>query len=345
MSSNGKTEYPSGAQILRGDHPTTTKLTLYHYDRDNNFTENHYFTISSSLPEDGVNWLKVDGLGDTALIEKFSDRFNFHPLIIEDILNTNHRPKHDDSDGKLFVTIKRIMLDSHDRPQYRQVSLLLFGNTVISFHEVNDGVLDPLLERIRKGLGKVREMGADYLLYTILDFIVDHYYITLEKMGEQIEVIEHEISSNPSELLLHRTHKLKRDLLKIRKATWPLRELASTLIRDDGEFFSRECRPYLRDLYDHAIQTIDTIDGQRDVSSGLLDLYMSGISNRMNSIMQTLTIVSTIFIPLTFIAGIYGMNFENIPETKLAFGYPMILGVMLIIAICMLRFFKKKKWL
>jgi len=226
-----------------------------------------------------------------------------------------------------------------------QVSIILGQNYVISFQEKEGDVFNPIRERIRTGKGRIRKMGADYLAYGLIDAIVDGYFLILEKLGENIEDVEETMMSNPTPETLHSIHRLKRKMISIRKSVWPLREAVSTLERSDSSLIQDPTRIYLKDVYDHTIQVIDTVETFRDMLSGILDIYLSSISNKMNEIMKVLTIIATIFIPLTFIAGVYGMNFENMPELKWRWGYPAIWFVMLFIGILMLVYFRKKKWL
>ncbi len=226
-----------------------------------------------------------------------------------------------------------------------QVSLILGPNFVLSFQENVGDVFDQIRERIRSGKGKIRKMGADYLVYTLLDAIVDNYFIILEKIGEQIEFIEERLIINPASDTLNTIHKLKREMLFLRKSVWPLREVISGMERGESSLIKGTTKIYLRDVYDHNIQIIDTIETLRDMLSGMLDIYLTSISNRLNAVMKVLTIIATIFMPLTFLAGIYGMNFKYMPELEWKWGYPLILLIMSTIGISMLFYFKRKKWL
>lgn len=296
----------------------------------------------------GVTWIHVKGLTAKA-VEGIGQLFTIHPLALEDILHTNQRPKITDYDDYLCVIVKSLaVIEGADNFEAEQISFILGSNYVISFMESppeNKDVLFNVYERVKNGRGKICRLGADYLLYALLDSIVDHYFLVLEHFGEKIEVLEDQIAARPRPELLQELHSLKHDMLFVRKSVWPVRELVSALERGEASHIQETTFIYLRDLYDHVIQVIETVEIYRDMLSGMLDIYLSSISNRMSEVMKMLTIISTIFIPLTFIAGVYGMNFEQMPELKWEYGYPLILSVMLIIGLLMVRFFRKKHWL
>lgn len=292
-----------------------------------------------------VTWINVDGLR-VDLIQKLGDCYGFHPLVLEDILNTDQRPKLEDYGDYLYIVLK--MLHNEGKPETvtEQISLILGRNFVISFQEGIEGdVFDAVRGRIRTGKGRIRNMGADYLAYSLIDAIVDNYFVILEKVGERVEDLEDELITNPSPITLHNIHQLKREMIFLRKAVWPLREVINTTGREETSLVKDSTRIYLRDVYDHTIQIIDSIETARDMLAGMLDIYLSSMSNKMNEIMKFLTIIGTIFIPLTFIAGVYGMNFEFMPELKWRWGYFALWGLMAGIGIFMLFYFKRKKWL
>jgi magnesium transporter len=291
-----------------------------------------------------VTWINIDGIHQVDVIEKIGNCYNLHPLILEDILNTGQRPKIEDFGEHLFLVLK--MLYYHEESiTAEQVSLILGANFVISFQEQEGDVFNNVRERIRNNKGRIRKLGADYLAYSLLDAIVDGYFVILEKIGEEIEDIEEELIKNPIPKTLQIIHNLKREMISLRKSVWPLREVVGVLERGESSLIKKTTGIYLRDVYDHTIQVIDTVETYRDMISGMLDIYLSSISNRMNEVMKILTIIATIFIPLTFIAGIYGMNFRFMPELGWRLGYPAILFVMMIIGIVMLFYFWRKKWL
>jgi magnesium transporter len=294
-----------------------------------------------------VTWVNIDGLHDIQIMEKVGKHFNLHPLVLEDILNTEQRPKIEDFDDYIFIVLKMLYCDENDDEiRAEQVSVILGSNFVLSFQEREGDIFNPLRERIRSGKGRVRKMGPDYLAYSLLDAIVDNYFVVLEKLGEQIEGMEEELVTNPTPETLQKIHNLKREMIFLRKSVWPLREVVSRLERGESSLIKEATAIYLRDIYDHTIQVIDTIETYRDMLSGMLDIYLSSISNRMNQVMKVLTIIATIFIPLTFVAGIYGMNFQYMPELKWHWVYPWAFWlVMLGVAGVMLLYFRKRKWL
>jgi magnesium transporter len=296
---------------------------------------------------DSVTWIDIEGLKDVGLLERLGDSYGLHPLILEDILNTDQRPKADDMESYIYVVLK--MLD-FDRTSLEiiseQVSIVFGRNYVISLQEGREGDLfDPLRERIRGGKGRIRRMGPDYLAYAMLDTIIDHYFLILEKFSERIEALEEELVSDPRPETLHQIHRLKREMIFLRKAAWPLREVINGLEKSESPLIRPGTKIFLRDIYDHAIHIIDSIETYRDMLSGMLDIYLSSVSNRMNQVMKVLTVIATIFMPLTFIAGIYGMNFKNMPEIGWPWGYPLVWLIMLGVAGVMVYFFKKKNWL
>jgi magnesium transporter len=293
-----------------------------------------------------VTWINVDGLHDVGIIEKLGNRFSLHPLIQEDILNTAERPKMEDYGDHIFLLLKVFVLGNknHDE-KIQQVSLVLGSNFVISFQEKESGVFDPVRDRIRKDKGRLRKLGPDYLAYALIDSIVDGYFGFLEKLSEEIEFLEDELVTDPKREILQKIHSLKREMIYIRKSVWPLREVVNGLERLETPLIKETTDVFLRDVYDHTIQVIDSVETLRDVLSGMLETYLSSVSNRMNEVMKVLTIIATIFIPLTFISSIYGMNFKFMPELEWRGGYFVIIGFMVAVAVVMLIFFKKKKWL
>ncbi len=300
-----------------------------------------------------VTWVNIDGVHDVGLIEKLGKEFNIHPLILEDIVNTGQRPKIEDMGEYIFLVLKMFYQDRENSKDINieQVSMLLGRDFVISFQEKEGDVFDPTRERIRKAKGRVRTMKADYLAYALLDAVIDGYFAILESFGEEVEDIGEILAANPTSETLHVIHKLKRDTIFLRKSVWPLREIVNTLQRGESRLVESSNLVYFRDIYDHTIQVIDTIEATRDMVSGMLDIYLSSVSNKMNEVMKVLTIFAAIFIPLTFVAGIYGMNFNpgisawNMPELNWKFGYFFALGIMLLVALLMVFYFKRKKWM
>jgi magnesium transporter len=294
----------------------------------------------------GVTWINVDGVHQTDIVERVGECLQIHPLVLEDIVNTDQRPKVEDFDDYVFLVARMLRYDGDGGGlQVEQISLLLGPNYVISFQEKPGDVFDPVRERIRNSRGRIRRMGADYLAYALLDALVDSYFLVLEQIGEEIETIEDRLVTDPRPDTLQTIHDLKRDTVFLRKSVWPLREVASSLERGETSLIGEEILIYLRDVYSHTIQVMDTVETFRDMISGMLDIYLSSISNRMNEVMKVLTIIATIFIPLTLIAGIYGMNFQYMPELSSRWGYPAVWLVMLAVAAVMLIYFRRKKWL
>ncbi|MFA4828334.1 MAG: magnesium/cobalt transporter CorA [Thermodesulfovibrionales bacterium] len=345
-----KAGLPPGSLIHIGEKKKEeVKITVIDYD-EGNFQEKVIAEIQECFTfkdKPSVTWINVDGIHKVEIPEKLGECYGFHPLIIEDILNSDQRPKIEDFGDYIYIVLKMLNLDSRTNSIIsEQVSLILGPNFVISFQEGHEGdVFNPVRERLRAGKGKIRKMGADYLAYSLIDSIVDNYFIILEKLGEKIESLEERLVTNPTGNVLREIHNLKREMLFLRKSVWPLREVISTMAKGESSLIHPSTGIYLRDIYDHTIHVVDTIETFRDMVSGMLDIYLSSMSNRMNAVMKVLTIIATIFMPLTFLAGVYGMNFKHMPELEWKFGYPMIVLVMLIVAVIMLFFFRKKKWL
>jgi magnesium transporter len=293
-----------------------------------------------------VTWVNVHGVHEVEILEKFGNCFGLHPLVMEDILNTDQRPKIENYGEDLFIVLKMLSYDEKKGEiSAEQVSLVLRSNAVLSFTEKEKGAFTPIQERLRSGKGRLRKMGADYLAYTLLDIIVDHYFAILEKLSEKIEELEEKLVTNPTTPILQKIQNLKREMIFLRKWVWPLREVISSLERGESSWIQEGTRFYLRDVYDHTIQVMDTVETFREVLSGMMDIYLSSINNRMNAVMKVLTIIATIFMPLTFLAGVYGMNFKHMPELEWQWGYPLLWVFMILIAVFMLISFRKKRWL
>jgi magnesium transporter len=295
---------------------------------------------------DTVKWIRVNGLHDTALIEHLCTAFGIHPLVQEDILNTEQRPKLEDYGDYLFVVLKALWVEGESESLTgEQVSLIIGSSYVISFQEGDYDLFESIRSRINSGKGRIRKEGTDYLAYALVDTIVDNYFNALEILGEKIEALEEVLVVNPGADTLQQIHVLKREMLRFRKALWPLREVIGCLSRGESSLVKESTLLYIRDVYDHTIQAIDTLETYRDIVSGMLDIYLSSISNRMNQIMKVLTIISTIFIPLTFIVGVYGMNFKSMPELDWEWGYPAVWLLMIAVFLAELKFFRNRKWL
>jgi magnesium transporter len=344
-----KTGLLPGTLIHIGEQKVeNTRITLIDYD-EMQFKEIEISNIeecSSFKDKPTVTWINIDGLHDVGVIEKTGQCFNLHPLLLEDILNTDQRPKMEDYDSYVFIVLKMIFNDDAQREiKTEQISLVLGHNYVISFQEKEGGVFEYIRERIRNNKGRIRKLGPDYLVYSLIDVIIDNYFIVLEKLGETIDTLEEELIRNTKPETLNFLHKLKSEMIFLRRSVWPLRELIGALERGESTLMQKSTRLYFRDVYDHTIQVIDSVETFREMLSGMLDIYLSSISNKTNEIMKVLTMIATIFIPLTFIVGLYGMNFKFMPELESKWGYPAVLFLMAMVAVFMLKYFRKKKWL
>jgi len=293
-----------------------------------------------------VTWVNVDGLHDAALIETVGEHFGIHRLALEDVLNPNQRPKVEDYPGHFLVILKMLSFDAEEASvKAEQVSLIVGPTFLFSFQEQWGDVFEPVRERLRAGNVRIRSRGTDYLAYALIDTVVDSYFRILEQIGDEIEELEDQVMGDPDLELMHRIHHLRRETLILRRAIWPMREALGRMYRGELPLIQDETQVYLRDVYDHSVQVIDTVETLRDVLSGAMDLYMSAVSNRMNEVMKVLTVIATIFIPLSFFAGVYGMNFEYMPELGIRWAYPALLVAMATMAGGMLWFFKKRGWL
>ena len=345
-----KAGLPPGTLIHIGERKAEEpKITVIDYD-EANYQEKEIKKIEEcflfrEMPT--VTWINIEGLHEIGTLERLGECYGFHPLVLEDILNTDQRPKMEDYGDYIYIVLK--MLNHNGKSNgivTEQVSIILGSNFVISFQEGGEGdVFNPIRDRIKSGKGRIRKMGADYLAYALLDAVVDNYFIIMEKLGESIELLEEKLITHPTPDSLRIIHHLKREMIFLRKAIWPLREVISGLERGELALFKESTRIYLRDVYDHTIQVIDTIETFREMVSGMLDIYLSSVSNRLNSVMKVLTIIATIFMPLTFLAGVYGMNFKYMPELEWKWGYPVVWLVMIVIGVSMLIYFRKKRWL
>jgi len=340
---------PPGTLIFTGEKKTEEiTITIIDYD-ENQYQEKKVKTVEECFPfkeTPTVTWININGLHEPYIIEQVGEYFNIHPLILEDILNITQRPKLDDLGDYIYIILKMLSYDEGKRRiDIEQVSFLLGSNFVISFQEKEGDVFNPIRERIRTGKGRVRKMGADYLAYALIDAVVDNYFIILEQLGEEVELLEEELLTNPAPETSVKIHAMKRELIFLRRSIWPLRELIYVLERGESKIIKKATLLFLRDVYDHTVQVIDSVEAFRDIVSGMLDTYLSSLSNRMNEVMKVLTLIATIFIPLTFIAGIYGMNFQFMPELAWRWAYPIVWIVMCTIGISMLFLFKKRKWL
>ncbi len=344
-----KAGLPPGTLVHVGERKVgKVKITIIDYD-ESHFEEKEARNVEECFrfrDKPTVTWINVDGVHQMEIIEKIGGHFNIHPLVLEDIVTTSQRPKMEDFVDYIFVTLKMLRYSVGEmETKAEQVSIILGSHFVISFQENEGDVFDSIRDRIRANKGRIRKMGADYLAYSLMDAIVDNYFTILEKLGEVIEGMEEELVVNPKPETLQAIHHLKREMIFLRKSVWPLREVINRLERWESPLIKKSTSIYLRDVYDHTIQVIDSIETSRDVLSGMLDIYLSSVSNRMNEVMKVLTIIATIFIPLTLISSIYGMNFRFMPELEMSLGYPIVLLIMLCIGVLMIFYFRKKRWL
>jgi len=340
---------PPGTPVHVGKRKAErVRITVIDYD-EARVEEKEVKSVEECFPfrdKPSVTWINVDGLHDLEVMEKIGTHFGLHPLVLEGIVNTEQRPKMEDFTNCIFVVLKMLYIEEeNDEVAVEQVSLILGSNFVISFQEREGDVFEHIRERIRTAKGRIRKTGRDYLAYCLVDAIVDNYFLVLEKLSDKVELLEDELLPNPKPETLPAIQRLKRSLISLRRSVWPLREVVNSVERGDSALIKKATRLYLRDVYDHTIQVIDTIEALRDTVAGILDIYLSSMSNKMNEVMKVLTLVATIFIPLTFIAGIYGMNFKYMPELEWRFGYAVVWIVIGVVVVSMLFHFKKKKWL
>ena len=313
------------------------------YERHSNQTPEAAFKFEE---ETKTTWININGLSKTKEIEKLGKYFELHPLIIEDIVNTNQRPKIDEYQDYFFIVAKMLYYKEDGELENEHISIVLGKDYVLTFQEAGGDVFDGVRDRLSSAKGRIRSRGADYLMYALLDAIVDHYFVVVEEMSDKIETMEEQLlSAQPSDEITFEIQELKRTMLRIRRAVFPLREVVSRLEKVNSDLIQEQTVNYIKDLFDHIIQVSENIDIYREMSWGLMDMYMTTINNKMNEVMKVLTIMASIFIPLTFIAGIYGMNFEYMPELQWKYSYFILWGVMFVLFLLMIFFFKKKKWI
>jgi len=343
-----KTGLPPGSLVFTGEKQaeqiqiTVIDYSVDHLEEKVLTTAREAFTFRDTAT---VSWIDIDSVHDVEAIQQIGEHFAIHPLVQEDIVNTSQRPKVEEYEGALYIVIKMLYYDEHHRRlEAEQVSLIMGHTYVLSFQEQAGDVFGPVRERLRSGRGRLRQCGTDYLAYALLDVIVDNYFLVLETMSEDIEELEVEVAGNPGQETQRAIGNLHRQLVVLRKAVWPVRELISSLERSESALITADIKPFLRDTYDHAVQVLDVTESLREMVAVLRDAYYAALSHRMNEIMKVLTIIATIFIPLTFIAGVYGMNFDYMPELHMRYGYPVSLLMMLGIGMLLVGYFKWKKW-
>ena len=360
--SHKKVGLPPGEVVFTGRQktaPVTLSVINYAQEFLQETPEASLDTALSHRDVNGPSWINVTGVHDVNIVQKIGQHFGLHPLVQEDVAHTGQRPKLEVYDDHIYVVLNMLTLADDDSPaaardstdadlprlRTEQVSLIVGDEWLLSFQEDPGDVFNPVRERIRGGRGRIRKRGADYLAYALVDVIIDHYFVVLEHLGNRIETLEDEVLADPTQDTQEKINAVRRDLVTIRRLTWPVREILSQIDRLDSPIWDDETRPFVRDAYDHAVQVLDLVESLRDVVGGLTDLFMTSLSHRMNEIMKVLTIIGTIFIPLTFVAGIYGMNFDYMPELRVWWMYPVVWALMIATAGSLLVFFRKKDWL
>ena len=338
---------PPGTIVYTGDSTAQRiKISLIEYN-ETEFFEQEFYDLSeciSHVKPHLVKWINVEGIHKTEVIEKIGKLYNIHPLTLEDIVHVDQRPKFEDYDSYVVAIMKMISFDA--KVNAEQLSIVLFENMVISFQEPQGGdAFDIIRNRLRQAKGRIRKCGADYLAYALIDAVIDCYFHAIEKIGDVIEQIEEDIIAHSNKKSLIQLYELKREMIYLRKQVWPMRDMISNMARSETKLINPSTDIYLRDLQDHVTRIIDTVETYRDLLSGIMDIYLSTNANKMNEVMKVLTIMSSIFIPVTFIAGVYGMNFEYMPELKSPYGYAATWGVMLTVMIGLIIYFKRKKWM
>jgi magnesium transporter len=344
-----KAGLPPGTLVHIGERTSEqTRVRVLAYD-EGSCTERELDSIGDLAPllgQSRVTWVNIDAVHDVALMEQLGKTFNLHPLVLEDMVNTDQRPKVEDYGDYAYIVLKQLSYDeAAGEVVSEQVSLILGRNFVLSVGEREGDVFDNVRERIRNSKGRIRSLNPDYLLYRLIDAIVDHYFLALETLGDRIERLEERVISDTSAEVLHEIDRIKWEILFLRRAVWPLREVLNELEHEEYELIEERTEIYFRDVYDHSIQVIDTIETYRDLLAGMMDLYQSNVNLRLNQVMKVLTVISTIFLPLTFLAGVWGMNFLYMPELYEPHGYYWALGAMATLALGMVVYFKRKGWM
>jgi magnesium transporter len=341
-----------GTLVHVGDldqHPV--RITLIDYDAEH-VVEREITSFDDCVEfkdTKSVTWVNIEGVHDVSIIERIGECFGLHPLIMEDVMNTEQRPKLEEYDGYMYIVVRMLYErpgDDEDTMEIdsEQVSLIIGPNLLFTFLEDPGDVFDPVRKRIRENRGRVRKHGTDYLAYTLIDVIVDNYFAVLERFGDLTEDLEQDVMGSPVRETLVQIQQMKRAMIQVRRAIWPLRDVVNTMLRGGSPLIKKTTIVFLRDVYDHVIRVVDIVETQREMLGGLMDIYLSSVSNRMNEVMKVLTVIATVFIPLTFIVGVYGMNFDNIPELHWAHGYWYVWAIMLSVGLVMLLYFRRRKW-
>jgi len=345
-----KSGLPPGSLVHVGEIlGAETRMSIINYSR-NNFEEKIIQSVDNILEykdSDSITWVIVEGLANVDIVERIGVMFDIHQLVLEDILNTHQRPKFEEYDDYLYIVLKCLLPDSDTfSVSYEQISLLVLNDFVFMFKEKQDDIFQSVQQRIRTSKSRLREQGADYLAYAILDHVVDQCFILIDSLDEAVTSLEDRLlESDPTKDMLNQIQRLKREIISIRRHVSPIRELLAGMLRSESELINEKTHIYLRDVSDHTIRVIESIESYRDILTGLLDIYISSVSNKMNEIMKVLTVFASIFIPLTFLVGIYGMNFKYMPELEWKWAYPSLWVVFIVVPIVLLVYFKRKKWL
>jgi magnesium transporter len=344
-----KVGMPPGSLVYTGEKEhLPAKITITRYN-EHTIAENQVDAFNecqmAAAPGE-VTWINVTGISKVKDLEQVGECFKIHPLVLEDILEVGQRPKVEDYDEYLYIVLNSIQpVAEGEKLVAEEISLVLGPNYLLSFYTGDDDLYAPIRERLLQAKGRIRKLGADYLAYSLIDLVVDNYFVELEKFGDQVESLEDAVVARPSPQTLREVHQFKNDMIMLRKSLWPLREVIARLERRESPLISENLSNYFRDVYDHTIIAIDTVETYRDILSGMLDIYLSSMSNRLNEIMKVLTIIATIFMPLTFITSLYGMNFKNMPELQWEYGYFGVLVIVVVVAVSMLEYFRRKRWI
>jgi magnesium transporter len=349
LKSKEKFGLSPGSLVYVGDKTDEPiKMSIIDYNADQiDIIENATIEeIRQRKENDTVSWVNVSGVHDIEHIDKIGKIFNIHPLVLEDVVNTQHRAKIDDFDDYLFFVLKMVYTDPDENTlAFEHICMVVGHGFLISFQEREGDVFDTVRDRLKKAKGRIRKSGADYLAYALIDMLVDHYFVVFEQMGEAIELLQEEALENPTSNTLNAIQEFKHQIIMLRKSIWPLREMINSLLRGESPLIDKSVMIYLKDVYDHVVHVVDTVETNRDILSGITDIYMSSISNKMNEVMKVLTVIATMFIPVTFLAGVFGMNFKYMPELEWQYAYPVFWSLIILIFCGMVLWFKSKKWL
>lgn len=346
---SAKTGLPPGTPLYVGPpqaRPTTVTLVSYAPDYCEVKEQSTADPVALDRDPARTTWINVDGLSDVAFLARLGDSLGLHPLVVEDVCNLLQRPKVVPYDRYLFVVVRAAYFDpAADALTTEQISLVIGRGYVLSFQQDDRNLFTPTLEQIRSAKGRLRRLGPDHLAYTLLDLVVDNYFVVVERLGERIELLEDELITNPSPEMMQAIHHLKREMIHLRHAVWPLREVVLGLEREESQLFDPAIRLYFRDLYDHTVQVMELVESLRDVLGEMIDVYLSSVNNRLNAVMKVLTIIATVFMPLTFVTGVFGMNFVHIPGLHSEAVFWGVIGGMAAVAGAMLALFRRQRWI